>query len=127
MKKDILTRDDVVLFVNTFYDKVKTSSILGHIFSDVAKVNWDIHFPKMYSFCASILLNEHSFKGNPMVKHIELSKLTKMSAIVFSEWLLLFNQTIDNLFKGETADKAKLSATNIAKLMQYNINIHKTS
>lgn len=121
MKNDITNKNDIELLVNTFYDKVKTNLIIGHIFNDIAKVDWEHHLPKMYSFWASLLLGEHSFSGNPMQKHIELSKLTKMSEVEFSEWLLLFNQTTDELFEGEKANEAKTRAGNIARLMLYKI------
>lgn len=109
------------MLVNTFYDKVKANPIIGHIFNDIAKVDWEHHLPKMYSFWASLLLGEHSFSGNPMQKHIELSKLTKMTNVEFSEWLLLFTQTTDELFKGEKAEEAKTRAANIARLMLHKI------
>ncbi len=121
MKKDIESRDDVVLLVDSFYDKIKTNEILGHIFNDVAKLNWEEHLPKMYSFWASLLLGEHSFSGNPMMKHVELSKLTPMTETEFSEWLSIFYQTIDDLFVGNTADEAKTRAANIARLMLHKI------
>ena len=104
MKNDITNKPDIELLVNTFYDKVKTNKIIGHIFNDVAKVDWEHHLPKMYSFWASLLLGEYSFSGNPMQKHIALSKLTTMSEVEFSEWLSLFIQTTDELFEGEKAE-----------------------
>ncbi len=122
MKKDIESREDVVLLVDSFYDKIKTNEILAHIFNDVAKINWDEHLPKMYSFWASLLLGEHSFSGNPMMKHVELSKLTPMKETEFSEWLLLFYQTVDDLFAGSRADEAKTRAANIARLMLHKID-----
>lgn len=121
MKNDITNKPDIELLVNTFYDKVKTNKIIGHIFNDVAKVNWEHHLPKMYSFWASLLLAEHSFSGNPMQKHIALSKLTTMSEVEFSEWLSLFIQTTDELFEGEKAEEAKTRAANIARLMLHKI------
>ena len=121
MKKDIETREDIELLVNSFYDKIKTNAILGHIFNDVAKINWEEHLPKMYSFWASLLLGEHSFSGNPMIKHVELSKLTAMTETEFSEWLLLFSQTLDDLFEGNRANEAKTRAANIARLMLHKI------
>ena len=75
----------------------------------------------MYSFWASVLLGEHSFSGNPMQKHIQISKLTKMSEHEFLEWLKLFNETTNELFEGEKAEDAKTRAENIARLMLYNI------
>lgn len=121
MKTDIKNRKDVELLVDTFYNNVKTNPILGYIFDDVAKINWETHLPKMYSFWASILLDEHSFSGNPMQKHVALSKLTSMTEKEFNEWLHLFIFTIDELFLGEKANEAKLRASNIARLMLHNI------
>ncbi|MEO5645236.1 MAG: group III truncated hemoglobin [Bacteroidia bacterium] len=121
MKKDIENREDIELLVNSFYDKIRTNEILGHIFNDVAQINWEEHLPKMYSFWASLLLGEHSFSGNPMMKHIELSKLTAMTEVEFSEWLSIFYQTLDDLFVGSRADEAKTRAANIARLMLHKI------
>lgn len=121
MKNDIQNRPDIELLVNTFYEKVRENKVLGYIFNDVAKINWESHLPKMYSFWASILLGEHSFSGNPMQKHIALSKITEMTDKEFSEWLYLFIETVDELFVGEKANEAKLRAGNIARLMLHNI------
>lgn len=117
LKKDIEKREDIELLVNSFYEKVQDNKILGTIFNDVAKVNWETHLPKMYSFWASLLLGEQSYAGNPMTKHIALSKLTELKETEFSEWILLFNQTVDELFEGRGANEAKTRAANIAKLM----------
>lgn len=118
---DIQTKEDIERLVNTFYDKVRTNAAIGFIFNDVAKVDWPTHLPVMYSFWASLLLGEHSYSGNPMVKHIGLSKLTHMTDTEFSEWLRLFHETVDELFYGEKADEAKLRAVNIARLMLHKI------
>ncbi len=117
MKKDIEDKNDIVLLVNSFYNAVQENEILGFIFNDVAKINWDEHLPRMYAFWTSMLLNEHLFSGNPMEKHITLSKITSMTEIQFNEWLLLFTTTVDKLFKGEIANEAKFRAGNIARLM----------
>lgn len=117
MKKDIEDKNDIVLLVNSFYNAVQENEILGFIFNDVAKINWDEHLPRMYAFWTSMLLNEHLFSGNPMEKHITLSRITSMTEIQFNEWLLLFTTTVDKLFKGEIANEAKFRAGNIARLM----------
>lgn len=117
MKKDIETRDDVRLMVDTFYQKVKQSPVIGYIFDDVAKIDWDKHLPIMYSFWSSILLNEHSYGGGTMIKHINLSRKTELNREHFSEWILLFNQTLDELFDGPKSHEAKQRAEMIAGLM----------
>lgn len=121
MSKDIHTKEDIKLLVNSFYEKVKLNNVLGYIFNDIAKVNWENHLPKMYSFWGGLLLGERGFTGNPMQKHIELSKLTELTEKEFSEWLNLFNQTVDELFNGNKADEAKSRASNIARLMLFKI------
>lgn len=125
MKPDISSKEDIKLLVDTFYNKVQANTTLGYIFNDVAKLNWDEHLPKMYSFWGSLLLQEHSYNGNPMKIHVELSKITPMSAAEFSEWISLFYQTVDELFEGEIASEAKTRAANIARLMQHKIEINK--
>lgn len=121
MKKDISTHEDVVLLVNTFYEKVKNNPAIGHIFNEVVNVDWEKHLPVMYSFWASLLLGHQSYKGNPMLKHVELSKTTSLTEKEFSEWLRLFTETVDELFQGETANEAKIRAVNIARLMLFKI------
>ena len=120
-KQDITTRNDVETLVNTFYEKVKRNPVLGYIFTDVAKVDWVHHLPRMYSFWSSILLGEQSYQGNPMIKHIELSRLTALTDTEFSEWLQLFHETLDELFEGENVAEAKVRADNIARLMLFKI------
>ena len=118
---DIQTRDDIVLLVDSFYQKVKSNLVIGHIFVEVANVNWENHLPVMYSFWAGVLLGEQSYEGNPMLKHIALSKKTPMTEVEFSEWLLLFTRTVDELFSGDKASEAKIRAGNISRLMMYKI------
>lgn len=124
MKPDITSQTDIKLLVDTFYNKVQVNATLGYIFNDVAKINWDEHLPKMYSFWGSLLLQEHSYNGNPMKIHVELSKITPMSVAEFSEWISLFYQTVDELFEGTTAEEAKTRAANIARLMQLKIDLN---
>jgi hemoglobin len=121
MKQDILTFEDVKLLVDTFYEKVKVNPLLGYIFNDVAKVDWSHHLPKMYSFWSAIILGDQSYEGNPMLTHIRLSKLTPLTDKEFTEWLLLFNSTVDELFDGVNALEAKARAANIARLMQFKV------
>lgn len=121
MKKDIQNREDIALLVDQFYEQVRKHERLGYIFDVVAAVDWEEHLPKLYDFWASMLLGEMSFKGNPMQKHMALSKLTAMTEQEFSEWLRLFVHTVDTHFSGEKAEEAKIRAGNIARLMLHNI------
>ncbi len=117
MKNDISTLNDIQLLVNSFYVQVKEDQIIGYIFNDIAKVDWHIHLPKMYSFWETVLLGKMNFKGNPMLKHLELSKKTEINKVHFDQWLSLWTNTIDAHFEGEIAEEAKIKGKSIAGLM----------
>jgi len=60
MKKDIKNRKDIEKLVNAFYEKVKTDTVIGFLFNDVANINWYSHLPKLFDFWENILF----YKGN---------------------------------------------------------------
>ena len=121
MKHDIQSHEDIQQMVDHFYAKVLKSDLLAYIFNDIAKVNWERHMPVMYAFWSSILLDEQTYVGNPMIKHIALSKHTPMTHLEFGAWLALFRETVDELFEGHVANEAKSRAEQIARLMEYKI------
>ena len=53
--KDIETIEDIKKLVDNFYDKVAKDEVIGHFFTEIAKVDWDIHLPKMYRFWETFL------------------------------------------------------------------------
>jgi hemoglobin len=119
---DIASEDDIKKLVNGFYEKARKSLVIGHIFNDVVKVNWEHHLPVMYSFWSSILLGTDTYKGNPMTKHIELNKQVALTGSSFTEWVSLFRETVDDLFEGSVTEEAKKRAANIAAIMKYKID-----
>ncbi len=121
MKKDIENIEDIKLLVNSFYDKVNQDQVLGPIFKDIAKIDWQKHLPIMYQFWSSVLLGEMGYKGNPMEAHFRLNEKQALKGTDFSRWKSLFEETIDELFAGETASFAKQRAIAIADLMLYKI------
>jgi hemoglobin len=80
MKKDIQTRDDIELLVNLFYEKVKLDPVIGYIFTDVVKVNWQRHLPVMYSFWENTIFYTGGYNGNPMEVHKRLHQLVPLKA-----------------------------------------------
>lgn len=119
MEKDIESRQDIELLVNTFYGKVKEDNLIGYIFQDVAKVNWDLHLPKMYDFWETILFGQKGFKGNPMEVHFKLNMIHPLEAEHFDRWKELFNNVVNELFSGPFATLAKQKAESIAGLMLF--------
>jgi len=117
---DIETKEDVTFLVDTFYEAIKSSPI-QYFFADVAKVDWEAHLPRMYSFWESIIFGKSTFTGNPMLTHMALDNLSPIKKDDFDLWLSLWNKTIDANFKGHRAEETKSRAQNIAQLMQFKI------
>jgi len=121
MKKDIANRDDIILLINTFYEKVKKDQVIGYIFNDVAKVNWEKHLPVMYDFWENVIFFTGAYTGNPMTAHKQLHQKTPLNPEHFQEWIKLFTQTVDELFEGDKAELTKQRAISIATVMQIKI------
>ncbi len=121
MKHDIRTRQDIELLVNTFYEKVKSDSVIGYIFNDVRKVNWDAHLPVMYQFWDNAIFYSGGYYGNPLKMHQSLHSSVQLKAEHFERWTNLFIQTVDELFAGEKAEVAKQRAISIATVMELKI------
>ena len=121
MKKDIVSKKDIELLVNSFYEKVKTDETIGYIFTDIVKVNWEKHLPVMYNFWENSLFYTGTYEGNPMELHKHLHHVTQLTKEHFKQWVLLFTNTVDELFEGKTADLAKQRAISIATVMEIKI------
>jgi|TARA_B110000046_G_scaffold80522_1_gene88775 hemoglobin len=122
LKHDIEDRKDIILLVDSFYKKVNNNYLLSPVFNTVAKVNWETHLSKMYSFWASVLLGEASYNGDTMTIHTMISKQHQFTQVMFENWLMMFTETIDQLFEGTKANEAKTRAKNIAGLIQSKTN-----
>ena len=119
---DILGRDEIVRLVDRFYEKVRDDETLGFIFDKVAQVDWPAHLPKMYDFWQTVLFRDGGFRGDPIGKHARLVPLTNMGREQFDRWLVLFEETVDELFTGENADHIKRCAADMANVIHSKIN-----
>lgn len=121
MKKDITTRKDIELLVKTFYDRVISDSLIGPVFTEIAKVNWEKHLPVMCDFWENALLYSGSYQGNPMDLHKHLHKIMPLQLEHFQQWNQLFISTVDDLFSGEKALLAKQRTLKISAILQADI------
>lgn len=122
MKKDILERGDIEVAVKTFYDKVLKDDVIGFIFTDVVHVNWEKHLPIMYDFWDNVIFYSGKYTGDPMNVHRHISDMFMLKPEHFNRWTKLFNATIDELFEGENAERAKQRALSIATVMQIKLS-----
>ena len=120
--QDIENKQDIELLINEFYKKVMADPFIGPFFTKVAHFSWVIHIPIMVSFWETILLGTITYKGNPMIKHIELNKLSPLKQSHFERWLTLWEETINESFTGQKSVEAITRAGTIAQIMQYKIS-----
>jgi len=119
---DIQGRAEIEQLVDRFYDKVRVDDLLGPVFNDVAKVDWDVHLPRLYAFWQTVLFGEGGFRGNPLGVHFKLAGETEMDWPRFERWLGLFNETVDELFEGERAAHIKRAANDMAHVIYSRVN-----
>jgi hemoglobin len=111
--RQIDNRSDINILVNSFYSKVRVDELLGPIFNaHISDDKWPEHLDKLTDFWETNLFGVAKFKGNPTQKHINVDKNLNYSIEQkhFGRWLQIWFETIDELYEGEYADKAKNSA-----------------
>lgn len=121
-KKDITTRADIENLIVQFYELVKKDPTIGFIFTGAVPINWEHHIPLIVDFWETILLDNMVYKKNAMEVHYNLNKKIPLKKEYFSQWLLLFCTTVDELFTGKIATLAKTRATSIAAVMEFKMN-----
>lgn len=108
--KTIDNRKDVSLLVNSFYAKIRKHEILGPIFNNsIPEEHWPAHLEKLTDFWESNLFGIAKFKGNPPAAHhrVDTKEGYTISQTHFGHWLQLWYETIDELYEGPLAQRAK--------------------
>ncbi len=115
--KDIETRIDIERLMTAFYDKAFADDVIGYYFTEVAHLNLEKHLPVIVSFWETVLLKSNNYHNNAMEAHRHLHKLSPFKAEHFQRWVKIFTETIDELFRGDVAENAKLKATSVGSAM----------
>jgi hemoglobin len=121
MKKDIENVIDITMLVTAFYTKAIADDTIGYIFKKTPNFSVDKHVPIMISFWETLLFGVASYKGNTMLKHIDLNKKIPLNAEHFKKWIYLWEETLLEKFEGKNTQNAITKGRNIAALMQYKI------
>lgn len=118
--RDIENNTDIEFIVQGFYERALKDPIIGHIFKE-ADFSLAEHIPVMVSFWETILLDVHTYSGNPMIKHLGLHQVAPLTPAHFERWLLLWEEVLRKHFNGTKTDEAVSRAGSIAKMMQIKI------
>lgn len=122
MRKDITSRSDIETLVDQFYLKAKQHKTIGFIFTRVIPIDWDHHIPVICDFWETTIFHNAIYKGNPLQVHLDINRKIKLEKVHFESWLTLFNDTVDEHFKGKNAEIAKIRAQSMATVIQ--IKLH---
>ncbi|MDT7827451.1 group III truncated hemoglobin [Pricia sp. S334] len=126
-KKEIETRDDVQLLVETFYGRIRKDKVLGPIFNGIIS-DWKEHLSLLTDFWETQLFLTRKYYGNPVTAHQEVDE--KMEGKITSEhfglWLNIWFATIDELFDGERAWIAKNRARKMSTMLYMQIYQHRS-
>ncbi len=104
--------------VDSFYEDVNKDPMLGPIFNEVAKVNWEEHLSLLYKFWSNIILGTREYQGNPYNKHVELAKKILIEEKHFKRWLSLFSKHLYNIIPQPNASEIEAKVTSIANALR---------
>lgn len=123
MRIKIESRKEIEQLVDRFYSKVREDELLGEIFEKIIQDKWLEHLDKMYRFWETVLLEDHTYFGSPFTPHAHMPVEERH----FKRWVSLFNETVDDLFEGEKAEKAKWQGGRMAEMFHLKINYFRES
>ncbi len=121
MKKDIVDRKDIELFVTEFYNKLAADEFLKSIFFErLGPDNWQPHLIRIVDFWEMVLLGNPVYKGQSFLPHATMN-LTQQH---FDKWLAHFESILLENFEGEKTTEAISKANTMAILFMSKINYY---
>lgn len=112
--RDLDDEIEIAEMVRRFYADVAQDDVLGPMFTDVARVDWSEHLPKLTAFWCRALLSQPGYEGNPYRQHQEIHRRRPLGRVHFERWLDLFHETLDLGWSGPKVDQAKSLARKVA-------------
>jgi hemoglobin len=119
-----VTTHSIADLVDTFYSRIRDDQMLGPIFADAIGTDWGPHLDKMKTFWSSVLLVSRAYKGNPMIAHLQLPRLTQDH---FERWSQLWRETALVLCSEELASLFIQKAQMIGERLLYAISTYHES
>src|SRR3954470_7851447 len=119
MKPDKATREDLELLLTEFYRVAIPDPEIAHHF-----VGMDLlaHMPVIVDFWEKVLFSRPVYFGDPMMVHQRLHQNSPLMAEHFTRWVEIFCSTVDSLFDGDMAERAKQVAGTIAHSLEQRLS-----
>ncbi|BBU23233.1 group III truncated hemoglobin [Mycobacterium xenopi] len=114
---DLTSRADVEALLRRFYGRLLVDEVLAEPFAEVRAYGLDSHIPKMCDFWETVLFRAALYRGSALNAHRHVHRRTPLSARHFVRWLATWNSTVDEMYRGPVAERAKIQAARIAWAM----------
>jgi hemoglobin len=114
---DLVDGADVEALLRRFYDRVLVDEVLTEPFAELRSLGLDAHIPIMRDFWETVLFGAGRYRGSALRVHRVVHQRTPLSAEHFVRWLTVWRDTVDQMYRGPAAERAKLQAGRIAWAM----------
>lgn len=118
---DIENREDILLIIREFYDKLLTDESISFYFTKITNIDRHLedHFEILATFWEQSLFMKGGYFNNMFQIHKDLNDKHSFKKEHYETWLKHFNTTIDSLFQGKNAEQMKTNALSMATVMQF--------
>ncbi|MDP5001405.1 MAG: group III truncated hemoglobin [Flavobacterium sp.] len=121
---DIETREDILLIMRKFYDKLLADDSINFFFTKITTVDQHLeaHFEILATFWEQLLFLKGGYYNNMFSIHKDVHEKQTFTKAHYDTWLQHFNSTIDDHFEGKYAEQMKTQALSMATIMQIKFN-----
>ena len=114
---DINSPEAIRYFVDQFYQRMLLDKSLSPLFLEIAKVDLDVHKPIICQYWEKLLFSDEQYQRHTMNIHRAINVKQPLQLENFIAWYGYFESTMDELYRGPFAEKAKRLAKTIARNM----------
>jgi len=111
-----ITEAEIGTLVDSFYAKVRLDPDIGPIFNAIVG-DWPHHLSTLKDFWSTVLLTTGRYKGDPMMRHLQLP----LDPEHFERWLSLFAETANEILSPDHAANVIAKSQRLARNFQAGI------
>ncbi len=117
---DIETREDILLIMRLFYDKLLVDDKINFFFTKITNTDKHLekHFEVLADFWEQSLFLKGGYFNNMFQVHKEIHEKSPFKKEHYDIWLNYLHTSIDSNFKGKYAEQMKTNALSMATVMQ---------
>ena len=118
MNRDLSNRVELQRLLRHFYELVLKDPIIGYLFVDVAKIDMDVHLPKVVNFWHDMVFKSSSYDGELYAAHAHIHQQAPLKPGHFTRWLFLLDKAVkETAYAGENTERLLSLAKRISKSM----------